>query len=1497
MSAVETEPLSPMKRAIVEIRDLKAKLADASGGGREPVAIVGMGLRMPGSAHDAESFWELLRDGVDAIGEVPPERWSIDQFFDPDPDVPGRMTTKWGGFLDRIDEFDASFFGISPREAESLDPQQRLLLELAWETLEDANISADRLFDTNTGVYLGIANSDYMRMLLADSDSIDTYTITGNALSTAAGRISYVLGAQGPAMSVDTACSSSLVAVHLAVRALRDRECDVALAGGVNLILTPEMTINFSRARMMAADGRCKTFDAAADGYVRSEGGAFVALKRLDDAIGDGDRILAVVRGSAVNQDGRSGGLTAPNGPSQVNVVRAALADARIAPSDVGYVEAHGTGTLLGDPIEVGALGTVFCRERPDDRPLVVGSVKTNIGHTEAAAGVAGLIKAVLSLQHRQIPPHLHLEEVNPHIASRGFPIAFPRELRAWPTADGARIAGVSSFGLSGTNAHVVLAEAPSESAGQDVEPGGDATGRDATPDPATPNIVTLSAKSPTALAELARNTSDRVAAQGGLALADLARTTNLGRSHLGHRLAVVATSTGDAVESLDAFARGMSPTGDGPIDRWVVTDPVAGSPTAAGVALLFTGHGSQYAGMGRRLYESEPVFAAALDRCDELVRDEIGISLPEVLFTDDAALDGMARAQPALFSLQYALSELWRSWGIRPSLVAGHSAGEYVAAVVAGVLSLEDGLRVITVRGRLMQSLPSDGLMAALFVEEDTVADAIAQRNGSLDAETGNRRDDVGIAAVNGPFTTVVSGRSDAVHAVIAALELDDDDVRLLPVSIAAHSPVVDPILDEFAQVVSAVSLRRPTIGLVSSLTGEFVRDEITEPTYWRRHLREPVRFAAVFDTLRGAGCTTFVEVGPDATLLNLGKRNWPHAGGTWVPSLKAGDDEATRMVTGLAALHVAGVDVDWDAFATHPARRSTGRRATLATYPWQRQSYWSPVVRSVHLSSVVPMWPEALHAARTQSAQGPIDLDAGSYAERWDVLDRLASAFIARAFTEMDLFTRDGEARSVDELFAPGRFVTGYEHLGERWLDHLVDDGLLDRDGDRYVSQSPLPSEIADDLLDEARTACRGIEPLLDYVLRCGEHLAAVVSGNESALNTLFPDGSYETVDFIYNHWAVARYFNGIVAAAAAGAAQSREGRALRVLEIGAGSGGTSSAVLPALPADRTTYTLTDVSDFFLTRAAERFRDHPFVRYSLLDIEQPPDEQGHPLHGFDVVVAANVLHATRNLDTTLQHVRSLLAPGGVLVAFESTHHPRWFDITTGLIEGWQRFDDSWRDDVPLIDAETWHAALAAADFDPVEALPGDGVATTVLLQQVILARAPGDDVAAPRLASDLEHHEAAVVGAAAVAVAHDVRERLDDAMDDERDGIIVDAVRQAVAHVLRIHDPSRLRRDQPLLDLGFDSLMAVELRNVLRRTFELERKLPATLVFDRPTIQAIAGFIDHLLDPTTASAPEASPVDEPSGRLQLEAADVARLSDAEVEAQLLARLKEVES
>jgi acyl transferase domain-containing protein/acyl carrier protein len=948
-----------LKRAFHAIEKLQSKLDALEYAKTEPIAVIGIGCRFPGGANTPEEFWQVLHNGVDAITEVPPDRWDIEKYYDPNPDATGKIYTRYGGFLGRVDTFDPLFFGISPREAALLDPQQRLLLEVSWEALERANQVLDQLFGSLTGVFIGISNPDYMLLFTKISDHqnhIDPYFGTGNAFSAAAGRLSYVLGFNGPCMAIDTACSSSLVTLHLACQSLRNRECDVALAGGVNLILTPDLMINFSRARMLAADGRCKTFDAAANGYVRGEGCGVIVLKRLSDAVANNDHILALIRGSRVNQDGPSGGLTVPNGPAQEDVIRQALHNAGIEPGQVDYIEAHGTGTSLGDPIELGALGEVFGSNHDQQHPLIVGSVKTNIGHLEAAAGIAGIIKVVLALQHEEIPSHLHFKQPNPHFPWSEFPLFVPTIPRPWFSREKKRIAGVSSFGFTGTNAHIVLEEAPNQNPKSEIRNPKSEIRNPKSEVERPLHLLTLSAKTEEAVKELASRYEDHLSTNPDLAIGDICFTANTCRSHFSHRLGIAASSSAEMRKKLSNFGAGQKVMG-------VIQGKVIGSNQPK-IAFLFTGQGSQYVSMGRELYETLPVFRQTLDRCAEILRPYLEKSLLDVLYPkigdcqlkiencqsssfnlQASIINETAYTQPALFAIEYALTQVWMSWGIRPAAVLGHSIGEYVAACVAGVLSLEDGLKLIAERAHLTQALPRNGQMAAIFADETTVADAIQPH-----------RDEVAISAINGPKNVVISGKREAVEAIIHHLQTEGIKVTLLTVSHAFHSPLMEPMIQKFEQVAREVTFSPPKIPLISNVSGNPATPEIATPEYWCWHIRRPVRFAASMETLFDQGYEVFLEIGPKPTLLGMGRqcldksaiRN-PQSQILWLPSLRQGRSDWQQMLQSLAEFYGRGGTIDWRGFDRDYPRR----QVILPTYPFQRQRYWVEAFEKEHQTS----------------------------------------------------------------------------------------------------------------------------------------------------------------------------------------------------------------------------------------------------------------------------------------------------------------------------------------------------------------------------------------------------------------------------------------------------------------------------------------------------------------------------------------------------------------
>ncbi|WKU47822.1 aminotransferase class I/II-fold pyridoxal phosphate-dependent enzyme [Streptomyces sp. VNUA116] len=867
----------------------------------EPIAIVGMGCRFPG-APDVDSYWRLLLDGRDAVGEVPRDRW--------DPELVD--APRHGGFLDRVDAFDARFFGISAREAERMDPQQRLLLEVAWQAFEDAHVTPARLAGTETGVFVGISSHDYAGLQMPHLEAVDVYSATGNAQSVAANRLSYHFDLAGPSLAVDTACSSSLAAVHMACQSLRAGECRTALAGGVNLLITPGLSVAFAQGGMLSAAGRCRTFDDAADGYVRGEGVGLVYLKPLSAALADGDRVHAVIRGSAVGHGGRSNGLTAPKGSAQRAVMARALERSGLAAPEVGYVEAHGTGTALGDPVEWEALAGVYGRGRAAEEPCLVGSVKTNIGHLEAAAGIAGLIKAALVTKYRQVPPSLHLSTPNRGLELEGAGLEVATERRPLPVRDTAR-AGVSSFGFGGANAHVVLEAAP------ELPPA---------PAPAVRrprHALCLSGHTPTALAALARQYRTHLAARPDADLREVCHSANTGRAHLAHRAVVTGASAADLDAALEDLVRDRASTA-------AVRGQVLGRPEPK-VAFLFGGQGTQYTGMAKELYGTHEAFTRTLDRAGAVLQPLLGVPLTQLLFDEENA--GLLRrtryCQAALVALEAALAGVWTSLGVRPAAVLGHSAGAIAAAAVAGAVSLEDALVLAAERGRLMDEQPGEGAMIAC------AGDAAAVR------EVAGEFASVAVAAVNTGDHVVLSGAAAEIAAAGDALRGRGLTVRPLVVSHAFHSPLMAGAADPLREAADRIAFAEPAVPWVSDATGELTGRP--DGGYWRAHLLGTVRFADGFATLRRLGCDAFVEIGPHPTLLNLGRSMTAAEPGAadgpaplWLPSLRRGGDAWESLLQSVGRLHCAGGTVDWGALDGGEAPR----HVPVPHAVFERESYW---------------------------------------------------------------------------------------------------------------------------------------------------------------------------------------------------------------------------------------------------------------------------------------------------------------------------------------------------------------------------------------------------------------------------------------------------------------------------------------------------------------------------------------------------------------------------
>ena len=876
----------------------------------EPIAIIGIGCRFPGSSGPRE-FWQSIRDGVDAITEVPADRFNLDEVYDSDPTVPGKISTRWGGFVEQVDQFDPQFFGISPREAARMDPQQRLLLEVTWEALEDAGQAVERLTGSQTGVFVGISNNDYGRTQFGDFSRIDAYAGTGNALSIAANRISYLMDFRGPSIAIDTACSSSLVAVHLACTSLRNGESTLAIAGGVNLILSPAITMNFTKAGVMAPDGRCKTFDAGANGYVRSEGAGLVVLKPLSRALADKDTIYAVIRGSAVNQDGRSNGLMAPNPLAQEAVLREAYRRAGVSAGDVQYVEAHGTGTLLGDPIEARALGRVLADGRTPGNFCAIGSVKTNIGHCEAAAGVAGLIKVALALHNAEIPASLHFQEPNPHIPFDELPIRVQTRPGVWSAETGPALAGVSSFGFGGTNAHVVMQQAPESRSKH----------REAV---ATKScyLLPLSARSLEALQAVARSYQGFLASSES-SLHDICYTASARRGHHDYRLSVTGDSSNQLIEGLEAFIKGETRAG------------LSSGRKALGahkkLAFVFSGQGSQWFGMGRTLLHDEPIFREVIERCELALRPHTDWSLIAQLAATDTAesrLNEVDVIQPALFAVQVALAALWRSWGIEPDAVVGHSMGEVAAAYVSGALSLEDAALIICTRSKLVKRTVGQGAMASVELSIEDARNAIA-----------GYEDRVSIAVSTSPTSTVLSGDPGALAEILKQLEARDVFCRMVKVDFASHSPQMDPLRAELMQALEEVQPHLASVPIYSTVLDSVADGSELDALYWARNLREPVLFSASVQRLIEDGCETFVEISAHPILLSGIQQGIHYAGktGAVLASIRREEDEHTAMLRSLGLLYSSGYAIDWNRI--YPER---GENVGLPAYPWQRQRCW---------------------------------------------------------------------------------------------------------------------------------------------------------------------------------------------------------------------------------------------------------------------------------------------------------------------------------------------------------------------------------------------------------------------------------------------------------------------------------------------------------------------------------------------------------------------------
>jgi acyl transferase domain-containing protein len=910
------------------------------------VAVVGVGCRLPGGVDSPESFWRLLATGVDAIGPMPPGRFDTSRFLHPEPGTPGKMVTAEGGFLEGIDRFDAGFFGISPREARKIDPQQRLLLEVAWEALEDAGLSLSALAGRRVGVYVALWTGEYENVMYRSPEDMDFHAITGGGRYAAAGRIAFAFDLRGPTFTVDTGCSGGLVALHLARQALLAGECERAIVGAANLVLQPHVNVGYSRSGMLSAGARCRFGDAGAAGYVRSDGACAMVLERLGRAEVERDPIRGVILGSALNADGQgSGQLATPSREAQAALLRTVYADAGVDPAGVTYVEAHGTGTRAGDPVELGALGEVLGQGRPAERPLLVGSVKTNVGHTEACAGLTGLLKTMLALEHGCVPASLHLREPNPAIPWAELGVAIPRALTPWP-ADAPALAGVTALGITGTNAHVIVAAPEAVRAPEPVSPvGPQGDGLVATIEPtereaAPPRLIALSARSPEALQAAAAALRERIAGDGAPALADLSYTTTCRREHHPHRLALVADSVERAAGTLAEYLeKGIAPF------LAAGTAPADGAPR---LGFVFSGQGSQWRGMGQELMRTAPRFAESIRECDAALRRCVDWSLTAVLAGEGAELDRIDVVQPTLAAVQIALARQLETWGVRPAAVVGHSMGEAAAAHVAGALSLDDAMLVLARRSQLLREIAGKGAMALVDLDPETTTERIR-----------SRATQISVATVNGPRSTVVSGDPEAIDALLAELEAEEVFCRRVRVDVASHSVQCDPLLPRLKEALAGLAPVPAAVPIYSTALARPMGDELLGPEYWVQNLRHAVRLDRAVAAMIADGVDAFVEISPHPILLTsladiaAESERAPAA----IPLLRREEPEHAHLLEAVARLHVLGTDVDWPALADADARL-----VPLPHYPWQRTRHW--VERwedwSGAPTATAPRWPE---------------------------------------------------------------------------------------------------------------------------------------------------------------------------------------------------------------------------------------------------------------------------------------------------------------------------------------------------------------------------------------------------------------------------------------------------------------------------------------------------------------------------------------------------------
>ncbi|WGV25109.1 beta-ketoacyl synthase N-terminal-like domain-containing protein [Halotia branconii] len=1384
------------------------------------IAIISMAGRFPG-AKDIAQFWQNLCDGVESISQLTDEEL-INAGVVPDL-VNNPHYVKASAALEDIELFDANFFGYSAKEAELIDPQQRLFLELAWEAVEKAGYDP-QIYNGLIGVYGGVGMNRYLLNNIYPHHQLsETFDPLQLGISSDKDflptRVAYKLGLTGPAINVQTACSTSLVAVHQACQSLLNGECDMALAGGVTLNIPQNKGYLYQEEMILSPDGHCRAFDAQAQGTIGGSGAGIVVLKRLQDAISDRDHIYAIIKGSAINNDGATKvGYTAPSVSGQAAVIGEAQAVAGVDAETITYIEAHGTATPLGDPIEIAALTQAF-RETTDKKGFcAIGSLKTNLGHLDTAAGVAGLIKTALALQNKTLPPSLHFQTPNPKIDFANSPFYVNTTLTEWKTNNTPRRAGVSSFGMGGTNAHVILEEAKqvkSQKSRLRLRSALTLSEVEGSTLNSQHFLLCLSAKTASALEKATDNLITHLKEHPEVNLGDLAYTLNSGRRGFNHRRMLICQNLDDAVQSLSNLE-----------SKQVVTNYT--EITERSVVFMFPGQGSQYVNMAREIYQTEIVFQEQVDYCSEILKPLLGLDLRHILYPSDDKITEASQqlqqtsiAQSAIFVIEYALAKLWQSWGVEPQAAIGHSIGEYVAATLAGVFSLEDALSLVAARGQMMQQLPT-GAMLSVPLPPEKVKSLLGS--------------ELSVAAINQRSQCVVSGSITAIDTLQHQLANQSVECRRLHTSHAFHSQMMEPILEAFAERVKKVTLNPPKLPYISNLTGTWITvSQATNPDYYAQHLRSTVLFAQGIEKLLATPEQVLLEVGPGHTLTTLAKRHPDKAATqTILNSLRHPQDKQSDLAilfTTLGQLWLAGVKIDWLGFYS----QNEYYRIPLPTYPFERQRYWiEPPQKTAwgELQIVPPtakLWTSLIKAGEKQANAQNVKLNEVTYQENKQYLDSLCTAYINITFQQLGAFSNRKKRYSGEDLITECQIIPHYQQLFFRWLQILVEQGQLQQQHQLFTEFVPCSPDFIDEHLAEVKERFAATTPIdLDLVQRCGDNLAAVVVGKQEPLE-FFDELVYQDKqNGSHLESPLVAYYNSILRFSLEQMVKLLPPSVhIRVLEIGGGTGMSTQAILPVLPAQQTSYTFTDIGSGFLTQAQQKFQEYPFIDYQLLDIDKSPTEQGFEKYSFDVVIASNVLHATQNIDKTLHHVRSLLAPGGFLLLWEVTQPKIDFDMSWGLLL--KPLDDKRRSlGQPFITEEQWFEALQYQGFIEVAAFPQ----SEAFEHQIIMAQAAVQTA----FSNNFEKKSQSLSQLQASLSTFHSRPNLSNSYIAPRNEI-EDKIAEIWQELLGL---KQVGIYDNFFELGGDSLIAVQVMSRLRNAFDIQ--LAVANLFDSPTIAEIA-------------------------------------------------------